>query len=337
MRYLNWSKRKYWLVAAGDTHRDYSDVFLRFGVMLVGPGDIGSYFENKEEYLEISRVCRFAEELEPGDIVILKHGIQSIVAAGVVDEREDSYFHSEVFGDVQGFTIQHGRYVTWHKPKREIRISGLARGALTRTYELKICKVADRIISENKPISPEKIPAQANRVGDEELIGYLISHGLSSGQAEDVIRAFWRIRRLGNWYEEEGEDVSEHETRAFLVVPLLLALGWPEQRLKIEWKHLDIAFFDNNYTRGERPTMILESKRLYRPLLRAEKQVKGYSRKFPECHKLVVSNGIRYLLFMKENRVWAPQAYLNLLNLLDRHPYHVEIAGAPELLTELLP
>ena len=67
-------------------------------------------------------------------------------------------------------------------------------------------------------------------VTDEDLIRHLMEHGLSSGRAEDVIRTFGRIRRLGNWYEDHTYDsVSEHETRTFLIAPLLLALGWPER------------------------------------------------------------------------------------------------------------
>ena len=31
----------YWQVAAGEGSRDYSDVFLKFGIMLVGGGDPG--------------------------------------------------------------------------------------------------------------------------------------------------------------------------------------------------------------------------------------------------------------------------------------------------------
>lgn len=329
--------RKYWLIAAGDALRDYSDVFLRFGVMLVGSGDSGSYFENRKAYSEIDRVRRFAEEVQPGDVVILKRGVRSIVATGIVDEREDSYFHSEVFGDVQGFSIQHGRYVTWYKPDEEVLVSGLARGTLTHTYKSHIQQFAERIIHENTALTSDEIPSPAENVDDEELIDYLIMHGLGSGQAEEVIRAFWRVRRLGRWYEYEGEDVSEHETRTFLVVPLLLALGWPEQRLKIEWKQLDIAFFKSNYSPDANPMMILESKRLDRPLFGAEKQAKNYSKKFPHCNKLVVSNGIRYLLFVKKKNEWLPKAYLNLLKLRTRHPYYVEIYGAPELLAQLLP
>ena len=41
---------KIWQVAAGDGSRDYADVFLRFGVILVGPGSEGNYFSNEDAY-----------------------------------------------------------------------------------------------------------------------------------------------------------------------------------------------------------------------------------------------------------------------------------------------
>jgi hypothetical protein len=331
------NSKQYWTVAAGDSYRDYSQVFLDFGVMLIGPGDSGKYFENKRAYAEEPSVRRFAEEVKSKDVVVLKRGMKNIIAVGVVDDRKDSYFHSEVFSDVDGFSLQHGRYVTWHQPQNEVEIA-LPRGRLTRAHSPDVRKIADRIINKSVFLKPKRIPVAAVRVNDEELISYLINNGLSSGQAENVISAFNRIRRLGGWYVNRWEDViSEHETRTFLVVPLLLALGWPEQRLKIEWKNVDIAFFENNYANGASPTMILESKRLGFPLLRAEKQAKDYSKRFPNCSKLVASNGIQYLLFVKKNNRWLPKAYLNLLKPLDRHPYYEEIRGAPELLRQLLP
>lgn len=66
--------------------------------------------------------------------------------------------------------------------------------------------------------------------------------------AELFVKVVHRIRDLGQWYRDrvrEGIKVKEHETRTFLIVPLLLALGWPEQKLKIEWYNIDIAFFSN--------------------------------------------------------------------------------------------
>lgn len=354
------SDRTYWVIAAGDGKRDYSDVFLRYGIMLIGPGDQGSYFDNPENYrVHHKEVKWFAEDVKPGHIIILKRareGVVSIIAAGIVDgargwvddERESGYFHSEIFGNVEGFSLQHGRYVTWYELREEvIPKHGLASRSrpLLHPQQDNIKQIAERIIAPpNRPRRPEKIPPPANPVKDEKLIRNLIEGGLSSGEAENVIRAFMRVRRLGRWYEDHweeradaDEDISEHETRTFLIIPLLLALGWPEQRLKIEWKNIDIAFFESNYRSGDSPIMILESKKLYDPLLWAEEQAKEYAEKFPNCKKLVVSNGIRYLLFQKEKNEWIPNAYLDLLKIRDRHPYYQEIKGAPNLLKELLP
>jgi len=332
------SKVKYWYIADGDGRRAYSDVFLNFGVMLLGPGDSGNYFENQTAYHDENYVRWFVEDVRPGDIVILKHGVKSIIAAGTVDEREDSYEHFEVFSDVEGFSLQHGRYVTWHKDEKQEHVDlNLPRDRLCQCQKPGIQAIARRIIKENKPERPEKIPPPAKKVDDEELTKHLIEQGLSSGQAEDVVRAFWRVRRLGRWYEDQDEQVSEHETRTFLVTPLILALGWSEQRLKIEWKRIDIAFFETNYSHNLHPTMILESKRLDEPLGGASEQVKQYSVKFPDCNKLVASNGIRYLSFEKDNGRWQAKAYLNLLDLRYRHPYLTHVRGAPDLLTQLLP
>jgi len=115
-----------------------------------------------------------------------------------------------------------------------------------------------------------------------------------------------------------------------------LALGWPEQRLKIEWKGLDIAFFQENYGEDKNPIMILESKKLGDPLRRALEQAEAYSEKV-NCTKLVASNGLRYLLFIKEKGNWVLKAYLDLSKLAIRHPYMTEVGGAPQLLTQLLP
>jgi hypothetical protein len=67
-----------WQVAAGDGSRDYSDVFLKFGVILVGPGSEGDYFANKDTYNNNesgayrSFIEPFAERVRVGDLVVLK-------------------------------------------------------------------------------------------------------------------------------------------------------------------------------------------------------------------------------------------------------------------------
>lgn len=41
-----------WQVAAGDGSKNYADIFLQFGVILVGPGSEGDYFKNRAIYKE---------------------------------------------------------------------------------------------------------------------------------------------------------------------------------------------------------------------------------------------------------------------------------------------
>jgi hypothetical protein len=323
-------------VAAGDGDRDYSQVFLDFGVMLIGPGDRGSYLDSPEAYANVTSIREFVETVKPNDLVILKRGLRNIVAAGVVEESKENYFHSEVFGDVDGYCLQHGRYVKWYKPHKKVELR-LPRGRLTRSWSSELNAVAENIVQIGTLLKPRTIPPLAKEVNDEKLIVELIDEGLSSGQAQNVVAAFHGVRRLGGWYEKNNEGVSEHETRTFLIVPLLLALGWPEQRLKIEWHNIDIAFFENNYAEKNKPTMILESKRLDSSLFGAEKQAKNYSNRFPKCEKLIVSNGLNYLLFSKKGNEWTPRAFFNVLKPLDRHPYREEIGGAADLMRQLLP
>lgn len=147
-----------------------------------------------------------------------------------------------------------------------------------------------------------------------------------------------RLRRLARWYGSHGDQVGEHEIRTFLIVPLLLALGWAEQRIKIELNHLDITLFDEPYFSEAEPSVIVESKRLYEGLgAGPEDQVQRYALDYPKCRKLVVSDGFRYRLLERNRRVWKPSAYANLLKLRQRHPYRPEIAGAGELFLGLLP
>jgi len=64
----------YWQVAAGDGERDYSEVFLKYSVMLIGPGDPGDYFENKDYYTYRygpNDISVFAEDVNDRDIVVM--------------------------------------------------------------------------------------------------------------------------------------------------------------------------------------------------------------------------------------------------------------------------
>ena len=119
-----------------------------------------------------------------------------------------------------------------------------------------------------------------------------------------------RIRLLADYYYHNcrWEDVREHEARTFLVVPLLLALGWAEQQLKIELPcgqgRIDVAGFRRPYRHESKDCMLLiETKDFSSGLDRAGGQAQRYASDFPSCRTLLVSNGYCYKLFAGSERV----------------------------------
>jgi hypothetical protein len=169
----------------------------------------------------------------------------------------------------------------------------------------------------------------------------LINHGLRIADAENFAQTINRIRRLVNWYRKNRVDASEHETRTFLIIPLLLALGWTEQKLKIEWNKIDIAFFEKPYIQNSSSNTcisILESKKLWDGLSYAKSQAQTYATKYPESNRMIVSDGCCYKLFKREGISWNdhPSAYLNILKPKHRHPFNLDIGGAPDVFLSLM-
>ena len=74
-----------WQISAGPSDRSYADVFLSYGVGLIGPGDSGHWKPGEEdERFEGGFVRRFASEMHVGDIIVLRTGIDRIRAVGIV-------------------------------------------------------------------------------------------------------------------------------------------------------------------------------------------------------------------------------------------------------------
>ena len=346
----------YWQVAAGEGPRDYSDVFLKYGVILMGSGHIGSFLEHPERFRGHKdwrrKIVTLADRMQCGDVVILKRGQGAkgrVVAAGRVTSEYEWF---EPFDDVEGWDLRHGRRVEWFKPDSSALVDGLARGTISRVYKGQPRELADSLLDDGcKKQEPVDIPQPANRISEEHLVGSLIENGLRPADAEAVIRAIWHVRRLARWYADYGWNISEHEARTFLIAPILLALGWSEQRIKIEWNRTDVSLFSEPFRRGvkrEDPRVILESKRMGTGLEHAESQVMEYATKFPKCHMLVTTTGVRYHLYKKKPdpcKTWDAarmkeshlSAVLNLFNLKDRHPYLPGVGGAPELFKSLMP
>ncbi len=332
----------YWQVAAGDGRRNYSEVFLKYGVMLIGPGDPGEYFQNEQYYKNIYKpndITVFAEQVKDGDIVVLKKPsgrLWEVLAVGTV--RGD-YVHLPVFDDVEGWDLQHCRYVKWIKPKSEKRMTGLTRGTFKGINKQSTITTISSVLNSGIPLSFTQIPEPPKKLNDEDLIDILINYGLRPKDAEDFTQTIHRIRRLVKWYYSNGKDVKEHETRTFLIVPLLLALGWPEQKLKIEWNRIDIAFFEKPYSeenKNNECVIILESKRLWEGLDYGASQASTYASRYPKCNRLIVSDGCCYKLFKRKGTTWHYSAYLNILKPKPTHPYKPNVGGAPDVFLSLM-
>lgn len=205
-------------------------------------------------------------------------------------------------------------------------------------------------------------------IEDKEILEFLVREGLQLSIAEGLTATFNRIRLLANYYYEaiyqrqeiDRKDIREHEARAFLILPLLTALGWPEQQMKIELEvrgespagkagKIDIACFAKPYRRNKNKepnnedcTLIIETKHFRSGLDMAPEQGKAYAEHFPHCKAILVSNGYCYKAYERnlDTREFSqePSAYLNLLRPRDGYPLDPDnVDGALEVLRLMLP
>ncbi len=100
-----------WQVSAGPTKRRYSEVLLRHGVALIGPGNTGAWRPDRgDDAYEGSAIRRFAAEVRVGDPVVMRIGTSGITAVGLF---AGDYEHLPQFDDVFGWDLQHSRRVHW--------------------------------------------------------------------------------------------------------------------------------------------------------------------------------------------------------------------------------
>jgi hypothetical protein len=341
----------YWQIAAGSFGRDYACDFLRFGMAFVG---------GKRQIEEMDKVAL-------GDRVILKRGVSRIAAVGQVVERDGKHKGNldkdkDWLRDFDGWDLSAYCFVQWHKPNEDICVKGLTPGisqlapgtiGLVRNGDLR--KWTDEALAcYPVPARLHPEPEPTHEVANPDILKFLIARGLRPRAAEDLTAAFDRIRLLARYYygapdrKDFGwDEIREHETRTFLIVPLLLALGWAEQQIKIELpiegqKRVDIACFGKPYTTRSRKdvVLILESKRFSQGLY-ASGQAKEYAAHFPNCRVVVVTNGYCYKAFRRDEAgaySVAPSAYLNLLQPRNRYPLDpCKVDGCLEALRLLLP
>lgn len=332
----------YWQIASGEGARDYADRFLNHGIAFIG-----------ERYEGTLR------RVQLDDVVILKRGITEIVAAGKVVERDGEHIgvgDKEWLKDFDGWDLPAYCHVQWHRPPEPLKVEGLARGAILQVHQPEPKSVADDILQMPPYDASYSDPPPTQEVSDESILDFLISEGLSPATAEELAEAFRRVRLLATYYYRQWphwNDIREHEARTFLIVPVLLALGWSEQQIKIELgtegaKRIDIACFRRAYQRNdagqpnnEDCALIIESKDFSSGLDYARDQAIAYAHNFPSCRSVLVSNGYCYKAYERDDTgafSQEPSAYLNLLRPRDRYPLDPDnVDGALEVLRLMLP
>ena len=333
-----------WQIAAGSAGRDYSKLFLRFGMAFFGSG------------------ANRYKEIKVGDDVILKRGTTKIVAAGRVVSREGQHTglgDKEWLSDVDGWNLPAYFYVDWKKPKDgPVRVTGLTQRTLSETISPELQQEAKRILAIGRP--PEetgcKEPEKTKQVEDQELLETLVREGLSTSSSNELTNTVAKIRLLADYYYHscDWREILEHETRTFLVVPLLLALGWSEQQIKIELsggngKRIDVAYFSKPYKNWKESrgncVAIIETKGFASGLDYARDQAKSYSDNFPNCKALITTNGYCYKIYLRNKAgglfpedPYDPSAYINLLKPRDKYPLNPkEGNGALDAIKWLLP
>ncbi len=329
-----------WQQGSGDTNRNYSKYCIDWGVILNGPGYANRWPECKEKLLsdgwkskKLTDLKRFAEKMKEGDLVVLRLGTKLVMGVG---EIVGEYEWREEFGDIDGWDLQHVRRVRWlwssHNDPKPFDTWSLKQGDTTQKLnegpvkewlkELQISKSA-----YNKPLI--ELPEYDHKNAELDLNSLaegLYNRGAPWRSIEHIVRTIEDLIRIAKWYRIDSSP-SEHETVAYLAIPLLRSLGWSPQKMAVEWQNIDLALFKELQREDDNLSMAVEAKKIGSSYFVAEKQVLKYATPRPNCHRAVVTDGIRYGVYVKENNKYQLKSYLNLLRLSSEYPI-IKCAGA---------
>jgi hypothetical protein len=334
-----------WQQAAGDTNRNYADTCLEWGVILNGPGYTGHWSVGQERLRaegwsgrKLADLRRFAEEMKDGDLVVLRLGTSEVRGVGrIVGEYE----WSDAFGDIDGWDLQHVRRVHWFWKFGDSAQS-------FQTYALKQGDTTQRLTSgpvyewvKSLDVPAESAPLEELPLVDgtpfnlEELSEFLFERGVASGSIENLLREIDELIRIAKWYRK-FDNPSESETVAYLVVPLLRALGWTPQKMAIEWNRVDLALFTSLPRCDDGLAVVVEAKKKDSSCLSALSQAQAYAKSRASCHRLIVTDGIRFGVFTRGKSGFRLHAYMNLTKLQNSYPvYHCD--GVNEAILAMTP
>ena len=355
-----------WQIAAGDGDRNYADICLNNEVILMGPSYTGFWTDiflpgsvtareklqnDKWSQKKLTNIETFISQVRIGDLVVLRIGKSEVYGVGIV---KSSYEYNELFSDVDGWDIAHTHRVEWVWKRNESNFSegtfkdALNRGDTTQRLDPNNPKTKNLFSwIKTLPEPTEKIPVVLRSPGKSlshaEISRHLFDYGMGSGSLSELESRIKDLCSLAAWYKKYQEP-SESETVSHLVVPLLLALGWTPQRIALEFHQsgvgrADLALYANANRSEYEPIALVEAKKYMSSCMTAESQVRSYSEKMKYVRRLVVTDGIRYGIFVRQAKDAAfpskPSAYLNLTDLRDDYPIYGDCKGADEALLYL--
>lgn len=339
------TQKTIWQQAAGDTDRNYSNICRGWDVILNGPGSGGPWpgVSNGLSSRKITDLRRFAVDMKDGDLVVLRLGTANVIGVGQI--AGDYEWHDE-FGDIDGWELQHVRRVRWlwmnlsnpkifdtYALKQGDTTQKLSEGSVTDW--LKTLPVSNSNLSRHLV----ELPVQKrNDITVTEISEFLFDHGVASVAITNLLSEIGELTRIAKWYQRSSSRPSEHETVAYLIVPLLRALGWTPQRMAVEWNYVDVALFEQLPRSNETLRIVVEAKKMDNSCLTAISQAESYADGKASCHRLIVTDGLRYGIYTRSKMTerFKLYAYLNLTRLRSDYPIY-ECKGAEEALLAMTP
>jgi hypothetical protein len=300
--------RAVWQISGGPSARSYTELFLKHGVALIGPGDAGPWApERDDDEFDGGFVRRFATEIVAGDVLLLRTGIATIAAVGLV---AIDYLYVNAFDDVNGWDLQHARRVRWSRLPGEHSFRSAVFGAnpprCSRAWNADVVDFANRFLNsppDHWQAAPlPELPAEEPPLDE-------VPHALKGivAQAADLVPLLQDRQAF-------GEHPSEDELIAHFVVPFLRALGWAPERIAVQWRCIDVAVFRALPRTPENCHLVIEAKRLGAGVEGALDQAKGYVEALGVPRDVIVTDGIRYRMYAAA-RGFEPVAYANLARL----------------------
>ena len=341
-RFMNIDGKVIWQHAAGDRAHEHVDVCLDWDVILSGPGKGSWQCSNRDDARKEIRA--FCEEMQVGDIVVLKVGMD-VYGVGVLGE----YAWCDEFNDVDGWDLGHVRRVSWlwkheGKPKRFER--GPTRSATQRLHSEIVKKWLEEVTIDDDcqdriAYSHCKLPEEGKNIKPDEIAEYLFDNGMASDSIRSLLDRHGEFLRVAAWYNDQdrGPNPSERETVSHLVVPLLRILGWTPQRMAVDWKNIDVALFSMLPRDNCNLSVVVEAKKVRNACLSwAVTQAQGYAESHRNCLRLIVTDGLRYGVFTRRgyDERFLRYAYLNLIRPRNRYSIY-KCGGAREAILAMTP